>query len=71
VSYLELQKQVVDKLRELGVYYEYDSRLAVFWLRHNVPKLYPGASDILPLLDALVRMRNDGLEPPSVNGKYT
>jgi hypothetical protein len=72
VTYLELQRQVVDKLREIGVYYAYDDRLALFWLRQNIPRLFGQKPEIISLLDELVRIRTEGNEPfHDENGKYT
>ncbi len=70
VKYKELNNKAIDELRKIGVWYAYDSRLALFWLRNNVPKLYEGTASVLPILDELVRMRVDGLEPTSVGGQY-
>ena len=70
MNYLELQRQVVDKLREIGVYYAYDDRLALFWLRVNIPRLYKVSDDLVRTLDELTELRKKGLEPAHENGKY-
>jgi hypothetical protein len=55
MTYLELQRQLIDKLKELGVYYAYDERLSLFWLRIQFPSL-------AEYIDPLVRMRTEGKE---------
>jgi hypothetical protein len=70
-KYKELQKDVVDELRKLGVYFQYDDRLALFWLRHNIGKLYGGDhTRLIDTIDSLVDLRAEGLEPKHEGGKY-
>lgn len=70
-EYKELQKEAVDELRKLGVHFQYDDRMALFWLRNNIPKLYTGNLDrLLDILDRLVVLRTKGLEPKHENGRY-
>jgi hypothetical protein len=72
MTYKELQKQTVDELKKLGVHFKYEDRLALFFLRTNLTKLYGGdQTKLLSMLDQLVEMRKNGLEPPHKDGAYT
>jgi hypothetical protein len=74
MTYEELQRQVVNQLRELGIWFEYDERIASFWLCNNLKYVAPSGVDITNVikdLNALTIMRRDGKEPPHENGKYT
>jgi hypothetical protein len=55
LSYRELNNQVIDQLRKTGLWYPYDARLPLFWLRLTVPELAQG-------LDTLVKLRVEGKE---------
>jgi hypothetical protein len=58
-------------MRKLGVYFQYDDRLALFWLRNNLVKLYTGNFDrLLGVLDSLTLLRTQGKEPAHKDGKY-
>lgn len=73
MSYVQVQKELVDQLRERGVHYQYDDRLSPFWLSTNLPKLFPKddwLADTLILLNMLVDLRVEGEEPAHESGKY-
>ncbi len=71
MTYEQVQEEVVTHLRELGIWYEFDERIAAAWLRHNLHKVTNSPTGpTIKLLDQLVTMRREGKEPPHKNGKY-
>lgn len=56
MTYRELNNQVIQELRKLGIWYAKDSRLPLFWLRRHVPE------GLVKSLDALVAERIKGQE---------
>jgi hypothetical protein len=71
-EYKSLQREAIDELRKLDIYFQYDDRLNTFWLRTNLVKLYPGSNfdRLLRVLDSLTLLRTEGKEPRHENGKY-
>lgn len=82
MTYAETQLTIVNKLRERGIYYQYNDRLSPFWLKKCLEDIFPSRKDgvatekdvwledILVLLDQLVDLRTEGKEPKHENGKY-
>lgn len=72
-EYLALNRALIDRLREKGVYFSYNSRIALFWLRGALPGLEPDREwlkETIVMMDTLTKMRTEGSEPPHVNGEY-
>lgn len=72
-NYLEYQKELIDKLRERGIYYTYRDRLSLFWLRSCLPSLVAHddwLDEVIQMLDDLTVLRREGQEPKHENGVY-
>ena len=71
-EYLQLQKDLVDEMRKLGAWFQYDDRLSLFWLRNNIGTFYGSANldRVITTLDRMVELRKEGKEPKHENGKY-
>jgi hypothetical protein len=79
MTYEEVQKQLIDRLRVIGVVYPYNTRLDLFWLRVHIPKVFSKTpdgelaeilKDIMNLGQMLVELRRDGKEPEHKDGRY-
>jgi hypothetical protein len=74
MTYQELHKQVIDHLRELGIWHKYEDRIALFWYRHNIKYVVPpevkDLTAVVADIDKLINMRKEGLEPAHANGAY-
>lgn len=67
-EYVDVQKELVDKLRERGIYYHYKDRLELAWLKHHLKKI-PGG-ELTLLINDLITLRIQGKEPEHKDGRY-
>jgi hypothetical protein len=73
VNYKALNNEVIEELREIGLWFPDDTRLDLFWLRNAIQSLADTdrVREITFGLDTLVTLRTEGEEPPSKDGRYT
>lgn len=74
-EYFILQRALTGILRSMGIHYQVNDRLDLFWLRVKLIKLarpeeMNKLESAIGLIDSMVEFRRNGLEPPHKYGKY-